>query len=324
MVTLDDIAAYSGLSRATISRVVNGNNKVAKKTQQKVNNAIKELGYIPNTAARTLASNKSNIIGFVTTSYQGAFFGALLGSIQTFLEEQNKQLIVTRGRNSSENEEEAIKRLKMLACDGVMLHVRSISDNDLASLLSQNPKIIIIDRLIKNFEEQCVSFNHMAAGRLVADTFIEYNHKRIACISGPSNRSSPHLRIDGFLARLKENNIQVIQHESAEDYTLQDGYQKTNDILNKHIPTALYCCSEELALGAILSINEHNLKIPDDISMICYDSGQRAEFFQPKLTTLHFPITEMANYACQNLLSRNSKHKEFKPQIFMRNSLKKL
>lgn len=97
MVTLEDVAAEAGVSRATVSRVVNGDSNVKAPTREKVERAIALLGYTPNPAARALASSQSNTLGLVTTSYRGGFFGALMDFVQTEAESHGKQLLVTQG-----------------------------------------------------------------------------------------------------------------------------------------------------------------------------------------------------------------------------------
>ncbi|OTA16862.1 catabolite control protein A [Xenorhabdus vietnamensis] len=331
MVTLEDVAAYSGVSRATVSRVVNGDKNVRAVTRTKVENAIMALGYSPNLAARELASNQSNTLGLVTTSYRGGFFGALMDSIQTEAELHGKQLLVTQGRNSAENEWQAITHLHSLRCNGMILHVRTISDDKLRQLAHAGRSFVLLDRLVAGLEERCVVFDHHKASYLATQTLIEYGHTRIACISGSLSRNPSQQRRQGFLDAMKDAGLQPIACLEGE-YDLQSGYRQTRAILTSSSlatsvmsrPDALFFCSEEMALGALLAITEQGLNVPEDISIICYDSGERAAFIHPALTSVHFPITDMARFAMRLLLEPDTLHPAFTPQIIYRNSLRRV
>lgn len=321
MATLEDVAAVAGVSRATVSRVVNGDTKVKTATREKVNEAIAALGYTPHPAARALASSQSNTLGLVTTSYRGGFFGALMDFVQTEAELHQKQLVVTQGRNSEEKELEAIQRLFSLRCDGLILHVRYISDEKLRQLATHSHPFVLLDREVDGLEQRCVSFDHLLASRLATQTLIDAGHRAIACISGPLIRASSHLRLQGFIDAMRDAHLQPIANMEG-DYTIEDGYACTAKLLVLSTPpTAIYCCNEEMAIGALLAINENHLRVPEDISLICYDSGLRAPFVRPALTSVHFPISEMAQYATQLLLDPDSPAVNFHPQVILRDSV---
>ncbi|CDG88616.1 LacI family DNA-binding transcriptional regulator [Xenorhabdus bovienii] len=321
MITLEDVASYSGVSRATVSRVVNGDKKVKAATRTKVENAIVELGYSPNLAARELASNQSNTLGLVTTSYRGGFFGALMDSIQTEAESHGKQLLVMQGRNRAENEWQAIMHLHSLRCGGMILHVRAISDDKLRQLAQNGRSFVLLDRLVAGLEPRCVVFDHHKASYLATQTLVEHGHTRIACVSGPLSRNPSQQRRQGFLDAMQDAGLNPVACLEGE-YDLQSGYRQTRTILAKSRPDALFFCSEEMALGALLAITELGLCVPEDISIICYDSGERAAFVYPALTSVHFPITDMACFATRLLIEPDTPPPEFTPQIIYRNSLR--
>ncbi|CDH22509.1 LacI family DNA-binding transcriptional regulator [Xenorhabdus bovienii] len=321
MITLEDVASYSGVSRATVSRVVNGDKKVKAATRTKVENAIVELGYSPNLAARELASNQSNTLGLVTTSYRGGFFGALMDSIQTEAESHGKQLLVMQGRNRAENEWQAIMHLHSLRCGGMILHVRAISDDKLRQLAQSGRSFVLLDRLVAGLEPRCVVFDHHKASYLATQTLVEHGHTRIACVSGPLSRNPSQQRRQGFLDAMQDAGLNPVACLEGE-YDLQSGYRQTRTILAKSRPDALFFCSEEMALGALLAITELGLCVPEDISIICYDSGERAAFVYPALTSVHFPITDMACFATRLLIEPDTPPPEFTPQIIYRNSLR--
>ncbi|MGF1727797.1 LacI family DNA-binding transcriptional regulator [Photobacterium nomapromontoriensis] len=321
MVTLENVAKHVGVSRATVSRVVNGDTKVKPETKQRIEQAIAELGYTPNPAARALASSQSQTLGLVTTSYLGGFFGMLMDNVQTEADKSHKQLLVTQGGGTADNELKAITKLYNMRCDGLVLHVRSITDEQL-NALSKNHAFILLDRVVKGLESRCVSFDHHLASHLATEFLIQHGHQNIACISGPQTRSSSQLRYQGFADTMAAAKLTPIECLSGH-YDLPSGYNACCKLLKQtNRPSAIYCCNEEMALGALLAISEHGLRIPQDISLICYDSGERAAFVSPKLTSVHFPIAAMAKTATQLLIDPNLEYEKFEPTIIDRGSVR--
>ncbi|MCK8565861.1 LacI family transcriptional regulator [Yersinia ruckeri] len=321
MVTLEDVAVLAGVSRATVSRVVNGDTNVKPQTREKVEQAVAVLGYTPNPAARALASSHSNTLGLVTTSYRGGFFGALMDFVQTEAESHGKQLLVTQGRDNADKEWQAIQRLFNLRCDGLILHVRFLSDERLRQLAASHRSFVLLDRLVPGLENRCVAFDHRRASQIATQVLIDAGHQRIACISGTADRPSRRVRLQGFLDAMAGANLTPVACLSGV-YDLESGYLRADEILRQSVrPTAIYCCNEEMAIGALLAINKHRLQVPQDISLICYDSGERAPFVSPALTSLHFPIVEMAQFATRLLIHPQTPAVSFVPTVIMRESV---
>ena len=275
----------------------------------------------PNPAARALASSQSNTLGLVTTSYRGGFFGALMDFVQTEAESQGKQLLVTQGRDNADKEWQAIQRLYNLRCDGLILHVRFLSDEKLHQLAAAGRSFVLLDRLVPGLEARCVTFDHRRASQMATQVLIDAGHRHIACISGSAQRHSSELRRQGFIDAMQLAGLVPVACVEGV-YDLESGYQRADEILNRpQHPTAIYCCNEEMAIGALLAINKHHLQVPQDISLLCYDSGERAPFVSPALTSLHFPIVEMARYATQLLINPLIPNASFPPAVIMRESV---
>ncbi|WP_265093964.1 LacI family DNA-binding transcriptional regulator [Cronobacter dublinensis] len=323
MVTLEDVAAHAGVSRATVSRVVNGDSKVKPHTRARVEAAIQALGYAPHPAARALASSQSHTIGLVTTSYRGGFFGAMMDAVQSEAQRHGKQLLVTQGRDSAQNELDAITQLYNLRCDGLLLHVRMLEDDALRALAAAGRRFVVLDREVPGLESRCVAFDHRAASVMATRYLLARGHTSVACLHGPRTRASCRLRLQGFLDAMQAAGLTPVACLEA-DYSLQGGYAQMQALLAKATPGAVYCCNEEMAVGAMLAMNEHGLRIGQDISCVCYDSGERADFVRPRLTSVHFPISEMARFGARKLLDEECEPQIFMPQMIERDSVKDL
>ncbi|WP_213977324.1 substrate-binding domain-containing protein, partial [Serratia marcescens] len=174
--------------------------------------------------------------------------------VQTEAESNGKQLLVTQGRNSAENEWQAVQRLFSLRCDGVILHVRFLSDDRLRQLAAEQRDFVLLDRLVPGLEDRCVTFDHPLASRMATQQLLDAGHRRIACISGPRERPSSRLRLQGFEEAMQAANIEPVACLEGV-YDLESGYRCADRLLRQAArPSAIYCCNEEMAIGALLAI----------------------------------------------------------------------
>ena len=305
MASIKDVAELAGVSRATVSRVLNETGQIKGATRDRVHQAMKKLNYRPNPLARSLATSSSNTVGLVVTSYRGSFFAELMAEVQESMDRQGKLLLVSRAQRSRETEQQAIQRLKDMRCDGLILHARNLYDEELRALAEEATPFIILDRQVEGLEDRCVTFEHAGAGRLAVNHLIAHGHRKIACLAGPRARLTARLRFHGYEQALRENHIELDESLVAEaDYDRVGGYRAMADILARHPDiTAVYSCSEEMCVGAFDLFRERGITVPGDISMVSFDSVSLCTILTPSVTTVHFPIKEMAARACAALSS---------------------
>ncbi|WP_067582899.1 LacI family DNA-binding transcriptional regulator [Endozoicomonas ascidiicola] len=331
MASIKDVAELAGVSRATVSRVLNETGQIKAATRERVHNAMKKLNYRPNPLARSLATSSSNTVGLVVTSYRGSFFSELMAVVQEEMDQQGKFLLISRGKRSRESEVHAIQRLTDMRCDGLILHARNLYDEELIELAQQETPFVILDRMVEGLEDRCIDFQHEAAGQLAVNHLIEHGHRKIACLAGPRERLTARLRFKGYEQALREHHIEVDETLVAEaDYDREGGYRAMTDILEKHPDvTAVYSCSEEMAVGAFDLFRERNMTVPGDISLVSFDSVSVCTILTPSVTTVHFPIKEMAEQASAALSGLMKGQPlpalpTFKPELRTRESVRRL
>lgn len=331
MASIKDVAELAGVSKATVSRVLNDTGQIRESTRNKVHEAMAKLNYRPSPLAKTLATSSSNTIGLVVTSYRGHFFSELVAEVQEEMDSQNKFLLVSRGKRSRECEQQAIQRLTDMCCDGLILHTRNLYDEELIELSKKNTPFVVLDREVKGLEDRCIAYDHTEAGKLAVEHLISQGHKKIACISGPRSRLTAQLRFRGYEQALRANGIAVDDTLIAEaDYDRPGGYKAMTEILDRHPDiTAVYSCSEEMCVGAFDLFRERKMTVPGDISVVSFDSVSICTILTPKVTTVHFPIKEMASEAAAVLLSlmksdTGKQPKKFKPELRIRESVRAL
>ncbi|MDF5462605.1 LacI family DNA-binding transcriptional regulator, partial [Vibrio parahaemolyticus] len=225
MARIKDVAELAGVNRSTVSRIINGEGKFREETRKKVEQAMAQLNYRPSAIARSLATSSSNMVGLLVTYYTGGFFGEMMEQVQTELDIHKKFLITAQGHHSAQGEKEAIQRFNDLRCDGYVLHSRYLSDDDLRELAKQPTPFVLLDRYVEGIEERCVTFNHHHASRIAVEHLLAGGHRKIACITGPSQRHNSVLRKLGYIDAMKDAGIDIDESWCEEgNYGRQSGY----------------------------------------------------------------------------------------------------
>jgi LacI family transcriptional regulator len=304
MATIYEVSELAGVSLATVSRVVNNSDKVAAKTREKVQAAMRELGYRPNSIAQSLASNRSNSVGILVPELHGPFFGAMLSNIEEELRAAGKHVIITAGHSDLETEKESIEFLASRRCDALILHVYAISNDYIESLRDRSLPLVVIGREIPGMEKECISIDDEYGGYLATRFLIELGHRNLACIAGPQWKSDGRQRLIGFRRALQEYGIEVDKRLLAEgDYEESSGRQAMRRLLAEDLPfTGLVCANDEMAAGAIAIARRNGLSIPDDLSVIGFDNVFFTRYMHPQLSTVDYPIDTMGRMAARCVL----------------------
>ena len=331
MASIKDVAELADVSKATVSRVLNNTGQIKESTRIKVHEAMTKLNYRPSPLAKSLATSSSNTVGLVVTSYRGHFFSELVAEVQEEMDRRDKFLLVSRGKRSRECEHQAIQRLTDMYCDGLILHTRNLYDEDLVELAGKNTTFVVLDREVKALENQCIVYEHTEAGKLAVEHLIAHGHKKIACIAGPRSRRTALLRFNGYKQALRSHGIEVDDSLVAEaDYDRPGGYRAMAEILDRHPDiTAVYSCSEDMCVGAFDLFRERKISVPEDISVVSFDSVSICTMLIPRVTSVHFPIKEMALEAAEilsSLIQNNTdvQPRRFKPELRTRESVRQL
>ncbi|WP_448217810.1 LacI family DNA-binding transcriptional regulator [Endozoicomonas sp. 2B-B] len=306
MATIKDVAERAKVSRATVSRVLNNTGQVKETTRLRVESAIDELNYHPNPVAQSLASNTTNTIGLMVSSFRGVFFGDLMAEVQQVADSAGKVMIVTQGKHSAESERAAIDHLINMRVDGLLLHVRYLGDDELINIAETAPPFVLLDRYVDVLADRCVTFDHIKASDNTVELLLKNGHTCIACLAGKLAKSKAKERFQGYANALTRHDIALDMDLITEgNYTRQAGYEGTRQLLTTGKPfTAVFACSEEMAAGCMDAFRENNIRVPEDVSLISYDSVDLCTFLTPHVTALHFPMTEMARFAGELLMNR--------------------
>lgn len=329
MATIYEVSKLAGVSLATVSRVINNSSSVRDKTRQKVEAAMSELKYRPNSIAQSLASNCTNSVGILVSELHGPFFGQMMAGIEAELRAAGKHVIITTGHSEEDKEKDGIDFLISRNCDALIVHVEALSDEYLLKLTQGSVPIYFMSRFITGLEKNCIHLNNELGGYLAAKAVIDKGHSKIAYIAGPQFKPDSQDRLTGHKRALAENNIPFNEDlYFVGDFKETGGRDGIKSFLDKKMSfTALVCANDEMASGAMTYAREHDLILPQDLSIIGFDNIIFSQHIYPKLTTIDNPVYEMGHMAARFVLKNvyqqkniNTKH-HFEPSLISRDSI---
>ncbi|KHN53713.1 LacI family DNA-binding transcriptional regulator [Pectobacterium fontis] len=305
MKTMLEVAKRAGVSKATVSRVLNGTGQVKQATRDAVFRAMDELGYRPNFLARSLARRTSNSIGLVISNFDGPYFGRLLRRATDIAESHGKHLIVTDGHDTPEDEQRAVQLLADRQCDAIILYTRYMSEAELMSLLNTlTIPMIVMNRDLPQARERCIFFRQQQAAFEVVNYLIEQGHREIAFITAPIQTPTAQARLAGYQQALTAHQIAFDPQRVAYGNSLvSSGYNAARELLNTGVRfSALFVSNDEMAIGAMKVLYEAEKRLPQDVSIFGFDDEPSATYLHPSLSTVYMPIEEMAATAITQVL----------------------
>ena len=305
-VTIKDVARLAGVTPAVVSRVSNNDMTLSIREETRLNvlRAIKELHYKPNAVARSLRTHSMNAIGMLITDINNPFYAQIIKGVQTAANEANYFTILCDTNDDPEAEKKYIEILHSHFVDGIILSSSYIEDNVVDMIESLGIKYVMVNRGTTNSSAPYVKTDEIGGMLKAIDHLLELGHKKIAYISGPLYAESAIRRMTGYRKALREadlpyNPSYVIETEFNE----QSGYEACKEILNnKDLPTAICCCNDLMAIGAMRAIQEAKLSVPNDISVVGCNNIWVTSFLATPLTTINNPLYEMGKKAFEILL----------------------
>lgn len=309
-ITSKDVAEKAGVSRTTVSFVLNEvqNAQISQATREKVIKAAEELGYVPDEAARSLASGRNQFIGLLLTrsSHQlasDAFFTQILDELIEVVHRVNLRIMIdiVEPRHQMDAYLNLVKANRI---DGILLSGPRLDDDALKTLERTNFPTVLMGQLPgSNF---CwVDIDNKGAAKSAVQHLIDLGHKRIACVTNAQLiYTAATDRLEGYRQALEEAGIryepELVRYG---DFDMKSGYLQVGDLLAKNTGvTAIFVASDTLALGATAAIRKQGLRIPEDIAVVGFDDLPFAQYLDPPLTSVHLPIRDLAREAGEMLI----------------------
>jgi LacI family transcriptional regulator len=307
-VTARDVAHSAGVSVATVSRVLNRNEKVAPELRDLVLRTASRMGFTPHAAARALASQRSMVIGAVVPTLEDQNFATGIGALQRRLNQAGYTLLLA---SSNYDQHEELRQVRALTAHGVagLFMVGADHLPEVYDLLDAK-KIPYVNTWVLDDAHPCVGFDNREIGRALADYLLDLGHTEFGVIAQRSPESDRAAkRIEGIRQALKDRGLGLPQERLIErSHKILDGQLAMRRLMqSERRPTAVICGTDMLAFGAVAEAHALGIVLPDDVSITGIGDGEFAAHINPPLTTVRLSAEDIGQHAGNYLLQRIAK-----------------
>ncbi|MFD0588614.1 LacI family DNA-binding transcriptional regulator [Paenibacillus sp. GCM10027627] len=300
-VNIFDVARKSGLSVVTVSRVINNADTVREKNRTKVLEAMKELGYHPSAAARSLALGKTGVIGLTIMTLNDSFLDAVVKEINDKLAAHRYLLALFISQEDESDLRNAIFQEDRV--DGMIVLSPANETRYAEELTRKDIPYVFIDNQLESSEAPSVQVDNFRGGYDATKHLIDLGHREIAHISGPAPFLSSKERVRGYLAAMEEAGLAPRIEQG--NFDIPSGSEiAENWIKEGELPTAIFAADDMMAFGVMDALKNGGLRIPDDVSVVGYDDQLFSAQFRPRLTTVSQPVGRIGTEAIELLLKR--------------------
>lgn len=307
MTTVNDVARIAGVSPITVSRVINNTGYISQATREKVEKAIKELGYVPNSLARGLRSKRTNTLALIVTDITNPYFTVMARGVEDAAGASDYTVIYCNTDESVAKEEKYANILAQRQVDGVLLVPAGGNANTVKFLQANGIAVVVLDRRIPGVETDFVCSDSKTGADRLVKLLLELKHKRIAMITGPKNISTSFERVSGYEQAMAEAGLLKNELVYYGGFNQHSGYELTKQaMLQASAPTAILGANNFIMIGIIKALTDLGLSVPDDVSVVGFDDLPESMLVRPFLTVAAQPAYKMGEMAADLLLKRIS------------------
>lgn len=312
MATIDEIARRAKVSKTTVSFVINSKPGVSPDTAAHVRRVMAEMNYVPSALAQRFASRKSMAIALITLPYPRVFrdphHGEVLDAAYRTLEDHDYTLVLAASSERFLDEQRHVKLLRSGQVDGLLLLEPSLDQDYLTDLVRQDAPVVVINSDGSHLSVDYVRTDDFAVGKLAAEYLVDLGHRRIGFIAGPPNHASARDRLAGFRRTLEDLGCPLDEDRIFHghyDTSAWSGRHGCREIITSWPDTtAILCCNDTMALGALGAAMEMRRPVPQNLSLIGVDDNPTNTCCQPQLTSIRQPSHELGKQAALLLLER--------------------
>lgn len=301
--TMQDVAMLVGVSKQTVSAVLNGKPGITAETTARVRAAIEQLGYRPHHSARSLATGRTYTLALFVFDVSMPIPGMVAVAAEQYAAALGYQLILFNTRESLEREREYLGAVLQRSVDGVIFMPAADASDAPQKVLEAGVPVVTIQRRPTHYEGLSVTLNSAKAGRMAAEHLLDLGHRRFVALGGPVTVHTGIERLQGFCEALEACAEPASCYSApSPNWRPEAGYEAIRAIIAQDIPfSAVFAAGDSLALGALRALHEAGLDVPRDVSLVGLDDIEMASFFTPPLTTVRMPVVQMAE-TCVRLL----------------------
>ncbi len=324
--TLSDVCRHTGLSTATVSRVINQTGNVKAATVKKVMDAIAQLGYVPNHAARALAGQRNKMIGVVFPEISTGFWAEILKGLDAEADDHQYHILTAFSHGGQDERELALRLLGEGRIDALVVMNLRLGKDFMQQAGRFNIPVILIDRPIAGLETASVTLDNVTGACQAMTHLYEHGYEQVVILAGDLETYDARQRLMGCKKAAKAAKVAWDDRLVAASSFTEEGGSRAIDTWFKQSvkpPRAIFCFNDNIAIGAMNALEKRGFAVPDDVAVIGFDDIDSARHL--KLTTVHVPVLEMgraaANAAIQVISNQAFNKQQVLPtQLVLRRS----
>jgi DNA-binding LacI/PurR family transcriptional regulator len=302
-ITSDDVAKLAKVSQSAVSRAFTPGASVSDKTRSKVLSAAKTLGYRPNAIARTLVTQQSRVIGVVVAHLDNPLYLDVLETLSKQLQREGFHVLLFM--TNAEDADQILQEILQYQVQGILMASVTLSSGLAEECAGLGIPVVLFNRIIPGTHASTVSSDNFGGGQRIGRFLLRGGHKRIAFIAGQEQSSTNRDREGGFLSALNEAKVECWQKEVG-NYDFEEAADAARRLMSgSEVPDAIFVASDAMAISVMDTLRkEHDMQIPDDISVVGYDNIPQSAWAAYNLTTVEQQFSAMIQVAVQTLLQQ--------------------
>nr|WP_202625518.1 ribose operon transcriptional repressor RbsR [Cronobacter turicensis] len=304
---MKDVARLAGVSTSTVSHVINKDRFVSEAIRLRVEDAIRTLNYAPSALARSLKLNQTRTIGMLITASSNPFFSELVRGVERSCFERGYSLVLCNTDGDEQRMNRNLETLLQKRVDGLLL-LCTETHQPSPAIMKRYPAIptVMMDWSPFDGDSDVIQDNSLLGGDIATRYLIDKGYTRIACVTGPLDKTPARLRLEGYRAAMRRAGLRVAEdYEVIGDFEFAGGLRAMQSLLAlPEPPQAVFMGNDAMAVGAYQALYQAGLRIPQDIALVGYDDIELASYMTPPLTTIHQPKDELGELAIDVLIHR--------------------
>lgn len=314
--TMADVARAAGVSTATVSRVLRGEEGASSvQTRARVLACAAELGYIVNSVASSMRSRQTRTVGLIIADVANPWFGQLAAGVESVLGPAGFSVILANTNNSVERERGAVQTLLQQQVDALVVASSSPDGEHLRGAVSRGTRVVLVDAELPGLDVDSVTIDNEAAARAATRHLLEAGHEDIAIVAGGPGPASDRARLDGYTHALAERGVTLRpEYVRTGSATFDGGHAAVAGLLAlRRRPSAILATNNLMTVGALVAIADAGLRVPGDVSIVGIDDMEWYPIASPAITAVYESATEMGRRAAERLLLRLRRQRQPQP-----------
>lgn len=308
-ITITDIAKLAGVSKSSVSIVLNNKSGVSEKTRSKVLDIIKKYNYSPNHIAQSLAARETKSIGLIIKEIDNPYFAKVMKGVYDTCSQLGYSVLLGSSELSCEKESEMITALLGKRVDGLLISPLQREDSNftyMANLVTEKYPLVLLGG-VQNYTTNSVDIDNFTAAYDAVKYLIKMGHTKIAHLSASSSSDHGKKRLEAYKQALIDNNIPINKdYIIPAEPNVSTGFRLGKELFSKKmdLPTAVFCYNDLLAIGLISALQDMNIKVPEAVSVMGFDNIDFGAYIKIPLTTIQMPAYDIGSMAAALLVKQ--------------------